>query len=409
MSQLSTSLNRPAFNSTEGCTDFFQQRLQHLLTYWRDHEAVAELQIAVLDKERTVILKLITLGLDIKPLWYIVRPLIINLTPYMERRGHWEEWHGILERAIAVAQRNGDIDHEVTLTALLARLCQRMSRPKEVVKNYRRVIWLARQTGNRFEEARACSNLGYLYIDGGRWWRSEVLSQHALMLFEALDSDHGRAHTHNHLGLLYLRSHQYQWAEEHLIQACNIWSSMGEGHDLYWGYANLGLLYIERKISNKAISYLEKALHFAEKTGDENGVARVWSDMGLAYTQIEEFDTAKQYLEQAKAVYDHKLHSLELARVLQNLGNIGTIQQQWTDARAYLDAALKTVEQTDAPEAKIRIRFDLLELAIRQGTVHTLNTQLDEVTQLVLQHTNGAVQKFYLGVISDQKERMAKQ
>ena len=44
-------------SNTQGRVDFFQQRLHDLLTYWRAHEAVQQLQIAVLDREREVILK----------------------------------------------------------------------------------------------------------------------------------------------------------------------------------------------------------------------------------------------------------------------------------------------------------------------------------------------------------------
>ncbi|MEZ4869542.1 MAG: hypothetical protein R3C14_49920 [Caldilineaceae bacterium] len=93
------------------------------------------------------------------------------------------------------AQRTKDVGGETTLSALLAKLCQRQSRPQETVLYYRRVIRLAVQSDNRYEEARACSNLGYRFIDQGHWWRSEVLSCHALAIFEELASQHGRAHT----------------------------------------------------------------------------------------------------------------------------------------------------------------------------------------------------------------------
>ena len=254
-------------SETQGYVDFFQQRLQDLLSYWRDHEAVQQLQFAVLDRERETILKVIMLGLDIAPLWSLVRPLIVALTPYMERRGHWEAWHGVLQKAIGVAQKVTDHNAETTLTALLARLSQRMSRPQDVVTYYRRTIRLARQTGNRFEEARACSNLGFLYVDGGHWWRSEVLSRHALAIFEELNSDHGQAHTHNHLGVLYTRQRRWEDAEQHLLQACSIWQRQKDDHDLIYGLLNLGLLYDEQVIPEKAIEVLRSALKLTETSG----------------------------------------------------------------------------------------------------------------------------------------------
>ncbi|MEZ4656953.1 MAG: hypothetical protein R2911_05225 [Caldilineaceae bacterium] len=216
----------------ENRRSFFQGCVERMLLYWRDHQALASIDIAVLDRERPRILKNIALGLELQPLWPLVKPLVIAFAPYMERRGHWDAWHSVLEQAIRMAQRAGDIESETTLTAFLARVCQRMSRYDEVVRYYRRVIRLAKVTGNRFEEARACSNLGYYYIDGGRWWRSEVLSCHALAIFEELGSDHGRAHTHNHLGLLYMRRHRNEEARTNLEAARHIWQVNEDTHSL---------------------------------------------------------------------------------------------------------------------------------------------------------------------------------
>jgi tetratricopeptide (TPR) repeat protein len=231
-------------SETPNYLDFFQQRLQTLLTHWRDYPAVQQVQVAVLDREREVILKVINLGLECAPLWPLVHPLLVAFTPYMERRGHWAAWHTILQRAIAVAQQLSDLSAETTLTALLARLSQRMSRPQDVVRYYRRALRLARQTGNRFEMARACSNLGFHYIDRGHWWRSEVLSRSALVIFEELGSNHGQAHTHNHLGLLYIRQRRWSEAEAHLKNACEVWETMADQHSLISGYNNLGVLYM---------------------------------------------------------------------------------------------------------------------------------------------------------------------
>jgi hypothetical protein len=48
------------------------------------------------------------------------------------------------------------------------------------------------------------------------WQRDKVLCCHALEIFEALDSDHGRAHTENHLGVLHYRRREWEQAEQHL-------------------------------------------------------------------------------------------------------------------------------------------------------------------------------------------------
>ena len=383
--------------SAEAC--FFFQRVLTMVERWEADEAVQKLEIEVLDQEYEAILKAISFGLEMSHVWPVVKKLIIALTSYMERRGHWAVWHSMLERAIGVAQRTADMGGEITLTALLARLCQRESKPKDVERFYRRVIRLARRSSNQFEEARACSNLGYAYIDGGHWWRSEVLSCHALALFEELGSEHGLAHTHNHLGVLYLRSQKAESADFHLRQACQVWESINEEHDLYYGYLNLGHLHIERNNLTNAITYLKKALELAEKSGDENAIAEVWCTTGLAYVMDRQFEKAEMLLTDAQKIYTRNRNMLLLAKTWHNLGIMSIYQKKWADASSYLKSALKTVNFLDVSETKIRIRFDLIELAIGKSDLQSANFYLKEASKLVTQNMSGSVQNFYFSQI----------
>ncbi len=90
----------------------------------------------------------------------------------MERRGYWETWSQLLERAVSIARQAKDTNSAITLSALLGRLLQRQSYLVQAIIQYRRVIRLAREVGYEFEVARACTNLAYLYIEHGHWWRA---------------------------------------------------------------------------------------------------------------------------------------------------------------------------------------------------------------------------------------------
>jgi len=244
-----------ALSTSQQCTAYFRHYVMTRLHHWRDHPALQSIDIPILDGEQDHILKAITLGLDVDEAWEVVRDLAMLFAPYMERRGHWEMWHLLLVRTIAAAQRMGDDDGEISLTTLLAKLCQRQSKPQEVVHYYGRVIHLARRTGNRYAAARAYSNLGYLYTDMDYWWRAEILNRHALAIFDQLESSHGCAHTHNHLGALYIRQQRWLEAEDHLQQACAHWQQMGDAHSSIYGLLNLGVLYVEQGIAQKAMHY----------------------------------------------------------------------------------------------------------------------------------------------------------
>ena len=278
-------------NDPQQCLSFFERQVVHEVTYWGAQETVKTIVVQTLDRERENILKAIGFGLAVAAAWPATRHLIITFAPYMERRGLWDSWHSLLVRAIAAAQRAGDIAGEITLTALLARLCQRQSRGADVVTYYGRVIRLARRTDNRFELARACSNLGYYYVDGGHWWRAEVLGQHALAIFVELNSQHGQAHTHNHLGVLYIRQQRWTEAEVHLQQACGLWRAMGDEYSLTaFGLLNLGMLYADQKKPHEALIWLKEAYHKAEALGETAMVSRILQNMAVAHRQQGTFD-----------------------------------------------------------------------------------------------------------------------
>ncbi|MEM7128021.1 MAG: tetratricopeptide repeat protein [Chloroflexota bacterium] len=375
--------------TTQNCLSFFQQRIVRAVEYWLNHDAVKQLQIAYLDKEKEAILKVISLGLQFEPAWPIVRPLIVALTSFMERRGHWEAWHQLLQRAIAVAQRVGDANGEVTLTALLARLSQRMSRPEDVVHSYRRVIRLARQTGNRFEEARTCSNLGYYYVDNGQWWRSEILSKHALVIFEDLDSAHGQAHTHNHLGALYARQHLWNNAEYHLQRACDLWQSMQDEHSLIHGYGNLGFLYNEMNRSEDALAYLRKALTQAELSGEESYIGTLWLNVGITYVQRDEFTLAQSYINRAEQIFKKFSNSLGLAQVWHNLGIIAWKEKQWNDAKILFKSSIQAYQNLHNNDGIIKVLLSMTECELERKNYFQCRIYLDELSILVEKHYTG--------------------
>ena len=350
-------------NDPQQCLSFFERRVVHEVAYWGAQETVKTIVVQTLDRERENILKAIGFGLAVAAAWPATRHLIITFAPYMERRGLWDSWHSLLARAIAAAQRAGDIAGEITLTALLARLCQRQSRGADVVTYYGRVIRLARRTDNRFELARCCSNLGYYYVDGGHWWRAEVLGQHALAIFGELNSQHGQAHTHNHLGVLYIRQQRWTEAETHLQQACGLWRAMGDEYSLTaFGLLNLGMLYADQKKPHEALIWLKEAYHKAEALGDTAMVGRILQNMAVAHRQQGAFGAAKTLAHQAEQISQKYHDPLQLAFVWHNLGLIYTQERRATQAHEYIDRALVLYRQLGNDYGEKRLLEELKEL-----------------------------------------------
>ncbi|MEM7031666.1 MAG: tetratricopeptide repeat protein [Chloroflexota bacterium] len=339
-------------------------------------------------------MKAITLGLKHAPAWDNVSSLTIGFTPYMERRGYWNAWNMVLQSAIASAKKQGDIERQITLTALLARLYQRQSQPKQTIYYYRKSIKLARQMGNRFEEARACSNLGFLFSDEGHWWRSEVLSQHALAIFEELDSDHGRAHTHNHLGVLYTRLNLWPEAERHLEIACSKWIAMNDDHSLIYGFENLGLLYCEMELPKKAVQYLDRALLQIDRTGETVELGIIWMNLGVAYKQLGNLTKSEEFLLKAEGLFKEFTNSRRLAEISSNLGTIYLLQHDWIKADQYLRDALQMHRVLGDRIGEIQVITILIEYEFALGNRTKANSLLNRIGLLV-KNLNNIEQSHY--------------
>ena len=102
----------------------FRQGILSNLDYWQSRLGAEINDIANLDQERSVVVKAISFGLDLEDVaWPAVYGLIESFSPYMERRGYWDEWSQILRRASSVIQPGEDPSAGVNLLILLARLC----------------------------------------------------------------------------------------------------------------------------------------------------------------------------------------------------------------------------------------------------------------------------------------------
>ena len=292
------------------------------------------------DEERVQACHILDFGLRTTTTWLPTRDLAIALAPYIERSGQWENWNQQLQRAIALAEEQQDVASKLQLMSLLARLTQRQGRPAETMYYYRRVIRLARRSGHRFEEARACSNLGFLFTETRCFLRAEVLCQQALATFTDLQSNHGLAHTHNHLGLLYTRQQRYISAEHHLQVACTLWKQMGDNHSLFSGTLNLGLLCLEMERIGESLHHLDSALLIAEKSGEAVGIARIWNNIGCVHLKSRNFNLAEQYFEKARMLFSQIGDTGELAKTHHNLGLTYQHLEKSQDALYHLETAL---------------------------------------------------------------------
>jgi tetratricopeptide (TPR) repeat protein len=367
---------------------FFQDTISINLDYWLDWLGqMADTDTEVVNHERDGIIRAILFALDLgEVVWPTTHQLVTNFSPYMERRGHWDVWRRVLHRAIKTASSISDKAALINLSALLARLLSQQGRFREARHHYWQTIQMARQTGDRFNEARACSNLGYYYVEHGQWLRAEVLCCHALKIFTQIGSDHGLAHTENHLGCLYSRQEQWDKGEQHLKRACATWQKTDDKHGLMRGYINLSLLYVSTHRPDEALTSLTKALLYAQLTGDELTIGTSYLNIGFAYRLKKKYAEAEAYIRKAERIFQHHANARGLALVQDNLGLIDLEQQQWPEAESHLKTALEAWRKLGSKYNEIQVIIYLAEAEIAQGNQQQTGAWLDEAEQLLARH-----------------------
>ncbi|MCB9098578.1 MAG: tetratricopeptide repeat protein [Anaerolineales bacterium] len=339
-----------------------------------------------MDQERANVIRAIAYALDMEEAWPSVYELIMTFSLYMEKRGYWDNWNQILRRAAKAAEQNNDTGKGINLSVLLARLLFQQSRFKEAVICYRQTLHLTRQLGDRFNEGRICSNLGYYYIERGQWYRAEALCCHALSLFEQINSAHGRAHTENHLGILYTWQQRWDQAQKHLEQACKLWSSMQDEYGLMRGYINLGGLYNWIKYPDKSMFYLEKALHQAQLTGAETDMGTIYMNMGVSYRLAGDFSMAENYAKQAEIIFQHFSNTTGLAQVWDNMGVLYFKQGKLQKANQYLERSLNMWRTLNNRKGEIRTLMEMIEFELATGNLLQAQILLKKVEQLIGQN-----------------------
>ena len=361
----------------------FYNGLLRNVQYWQqwlnDHHA----EVAGLGRERDGILRAISFALHLDQAWSAVYQLILAFSPYLERGGYWEAWSQVLSQAIAAAQRSGDLAGRANLSITLALMLQRRGRIQGAIYRYRRAVRVARQSGRQFVAARACTNLGYLYIEQGHWWRAEVLCCRALAMFEAINNDYGTAHTENHLGLLYIRQERWERARTCLERACAIWQATGDGYGLMRGFINFSALSIKTGRLDEAITYLEQALHQAQQAGEETEIGTIYMNMGYAHRLRGDLNRAEAYARRAETIFRKFSNLTGLAQVQDNLGVVYRHQERWSKAMLYLEQALQGWRNLGNEVGEIETLTDLIECELARGNRRQAAARLQEVERLI--------------------------
>jgi tetratricopeptide (TPR) repeat protein/transcriptional regulator with XRE-family HTH domain len=278
--------------------------------------------LAWFEAEHQVLLAAITLaghsGFDVHA-WQLPWALV----PFLQTRGHWQEWAAIQRTALSAATRLGDMAAQAVCSRLLAAAYADLGDYGESSRLFTTSLTLYQRLGNRLGEAKVQYNLAILAEGQGRY--ADVLghTEKALRLYQALGDKASEAAALNNVGWAHGILGDYEQARALCRQALALCTEVG--HHLLEGYVWDSLGYAEHHMGNldEAAACYQRALSLHRETGDRFTEAEALTHLGETCQAAGRLAQAREAWQQALDIFDEQRNNDAADKVRAMLASAG--------------------------------------------------------------------------------------
>lgn len=223
---------------------------------------------------------------------------------FLHRQGHWQDWLGTQQIALAAASRIGDQAGQGHAHRSLGLACSRLRRYDEADDHLRRALDLFTDVGDDAGRAHTCLNLGQLAERQGQHQQALRHSRRALTLFRGTGNRAGQGYTLNAVG----------WQE----------ALLGDYHH--------------------ALASCGEALRMLQEVDDVQGQADTWDSLGHAHHQLGDdrravacYEHALELFTQVNDRYAEAGTYVNLGGSHRALGDVPATRAAWRRALTILD------------------------------------------------------------------------
>jgi tetratricopeptide (TPR) repeat protein/transcriptional regulator with XRE-family HTH domain len=227
-----------------------------------------------------------------------------TLAPFLQTRGHWQEWAATQRTGLAAATRLGDVAGQAVSGRLLGVAHSDLGSYGESSRLLNASLALYQRLGNRLGEAKVQHNLGTLAGAQGR--HADVLehAEKALFLYRSIGDKASEAAALNNVGWTHGLLGDYEQARELCRQALALCTEVG--HHWLEGYVWDSLGYAEHHLGNlgEAAACYQRALGLHREAGDRFTEAEALVHLGETYQAAGRLAQAREAWQQALPIFD---------------------------------------------------------------------------------------------------------
>jgi len=246
-----------------------------------------------------------------------------------------------------LAQESGNRFGEAQAYSNLGMAYYRLGYFEKAIPCFLRQVMIANELGDRVREGRACGNLGIAHYKLGDFKTAIKFDELNLEISKDLGDRAMEGRACGDIGIAYCGLKDFETAVVYLELQLKIAKEVGNRAEEGRACRNLGQSYNILGDFKKAINFNELGLKIAKELGDRIGEENIYGDLGIAYCNLGDLTKAKdaheQHLKIAKEVGDRTGESNaygNLGRVYHNLGD-------FTKAKDVYEQQLKIAKEEE--------------------------------------------------------------
>ena len=309
--------------------------------------------------------------------------LVVALWPFVELRGRWPEWRGLLNLALSVCRRLDRPEAEAQVHDQLGELARILGNYQDAWTRQEEALAICRRLGNRAGEGRVLGHLSQQYLALGDHEAAERCCQEAAAIFEGLGDQAELATVHNNWGLVCRQNRRLDEALSHHQQAEVLRAALGDLHGQAKAMNNVGQIYRQMGRLAEAAACIQQAIAIHQQVGDDVVAAR--TRVSLAIVAHERGHTAEalaMHLE-VEPLFRRLGVRSELGNVLNNQGVfLAALNRPEQAQTAYEEAVRLHLANGDRIHAADSLN-NCAELLLDHGMVAVARERLEQAHALL--------------------------
>jgi DNA-binding SARP family transcriptional activator len=230
------------------------------------------------------------------------------MTPFLRKRGHWQEWAAAQRTALAAATRLSDTAGQAVSRRLLATAYDDLGNYEQALDYYMTGLELYRRLGDRCGQARTLAGLGMLAARQGRYRDALSYEEQTLRLYQAVGHKALEAVTLYGIGWDHCLLGDFEQARAFCQQALTLNAEVGNRDVDAAIWDSLG--YAEHHLGNltEAAACYQRALGIIREFGDRWRETVTLTHLGDTWHAAGDQPRAREAWQQALAILEDLDH-----------------------------------------------------------------------------------------------------